>query len=46
MREGIDHVGATTVRDMGAVMKYVTGKAGTSADGRKVSQLVKAALSG
>lgn len=46
VREGIEHVGATTVRDMGAVMKYVTGKAGTAADGRKVSQLVKAALSG
>ena len=38
-------VGATSLRDMGAVMKEATGRAGASADGKKLSALVRAALS-
>ena len=38
-------VGATSVRDMGAVMKEATARAGASADGKKLSTLVRAALS-
>ena len=37
-------VGATSVRDMGAVMKEATARAGASADGKKLSTLVRAAL--
>ena len=45
VREAIEATGASSLRDMGGVMKYVTGKAGTAADGKKVSSLVRAALS-
>jgi len=41
----IVETGATTMREMGAVMKAVQGKlAGQSADGRTVSEIVKAKL--
>jgi uncharacterized protein YqeY len=41
----ITETGATTMREMGAVMKAVQGKlAGQSADGRTVSEFVKAKL--
>jgi len=38
--------GATSPRDMGPVMKLVMSKAGGRADGKRVSALVKEALSG
>jgi len=41
----ISDVGATSVRDMGAVMKEATARAGASADGKKLSTLVRGALS-
>ena len=41
----IADVGATSVRDMGAVMKEATARAGASADGKKLSTLVRGALS-
>ena len=41
----IADVGATSVRDMGAVMKEASARAGASADGKKLSTLVRAALS-
>ena len=42
----ITETGATTMREMGAVMKAVQGKlAGQSVDGRKLSEIVKAKLS-
>ena len=41
----IADVGASSVRDMGAVMKEATARAGASADGKKLSTLVRAALS-
>ena len=41
----IADVGATSVRDMGAVMKEAGARAGASADGKKLSTLVRAALS-
>lgn len=37
--------GATSMKDMGAVMQEVLAKAGARADGKMVSMLVKAALS-
>jgi len=40
----IADTGATSVRDMGAVMKEATARAGASADGKKLSTLVRAAL--
>ena len=41
----IADVGATSVRDMGAVMKEASARAGASADGKKLSTLVRSALS-
>ena len=38
--------GASSLRDMGAVMKEATARAGLSADGKKLSALVRAALAG
>ncbi|QHT57442.1 GatB/YqeY domain-containing protein [Cellulomonas sp. H30R-01] len=38
--------GAGSLRDMGAVMKEATARAGLSADGKKLSALVRAALAG
>lgn len=46
VRTVIADVGATSMRDMGAVMKEATARAGASADGGKISALVKAALQG
>ncbi|AEI10742.1 GatB/YqeY domain-containing protein [Cellulomonas gilvus] len=37
-------LGASTMRDMGAVMKEATSRAGLAADGKKLSTLVRAAL--
>lgn len=37
-------VGATTIKDMGKVMKEATARAGASVDGKKLSSLVRAAL--
>lgn len=43
--EAIAETGATSMREMGAVMKAVQGKlAGRSADGRTISEAVKARL--
>lgn len=43
----IQETGATSMKEMGAVMKAAQGKlAGRSADGRAVSEIVKAKLSG
>ena len=42
----VAEAGATSPRDMGPVMKLVMSKAGGRADGKRVSALVKEALSG
>ncbi len=42
----IADLGATTMKDMGAVMKEATTRAGLSADGKKLSGLVRGALAG
>lgn len=43
--EAIDETGATSMREMGAVMKAVASRlAGRSADGRTISEFVKARL--
>lgn len=44
--ETIAEVGATSAKDMGKVMKVLTPKTTGRADGRLVSELVKAALAG
>ena len=45
IEEAINQTGATSMREMGAVMKAVQGKlAGRSADGRTISEAVKARL--
>lgn len=44
--EAVESVGATSMREMGAVMKVVTAKAAGRADGRQLSTAVKAALQG
>lgn len=47
VNEAISETGATTMREMGAVMKAAQAKlAGQSADGRTVSEIVKAKLNG
>jgi len=46
VRDVIASVGATSIRDMGGVMKEATARAGTSADGKKLSALVRSALAG
>ncbi|WP_019137786.1 GatB/YqeY domain-containing protein [Cellulomonas massiliensis] len=46
VRDVVAATGATSMRDMGAVMKEATARAGTSADGKKLSALVRAALAG
>ncbi|TQL03142.1 GatB/YqeY domain-containing protein [Cellulomonas sp. SLBN-39] len=46
VRDAVAEVGATSMRDMGAVMKVATERAGTSADGRTLSALVRQALAG
>lgn len=42
----IEQTGASSPKDMGAVMKVVMASVGDRADGRRVSQAVKAALTG
>jgi uncharacterized protein len=44
VRDVIADVGATSIRDMGGVMKEATARAGAAADGKKLSALVKATL--
>jgi hypothetical protein len=44
--DAVAEAGATSPRDMGPVMKLVMSKAGGRADGKRVSALVKEALSG
>lgn len=46
VRDAVAEVGATSMRDMGAVMKVATERAGTSADGRTLSTMVRQALAG
>ena len=41
VRDVIASVGATSIRDMGGVMKEATARAGTAADGKKLSALVR-----
>src|SRR5918999_1246400 len=43
--ETITELGATSMKEMGAVMKAVQSKLGGAADGRAVSEIVKAKLS-
>jgi len=40
----VTDLGATSMKDMGAVMKEATARAGLSADGKKLSALVRAHL--
>jgi uncharacterized protein YqeY len=42
----VAEAGATSLKQMGAVMKLVTAKAAGAADNKTVSELVKAALGG
>jgi uncharacterized protein len=44
--EAIDEIGATSMRDMGAVMGRATAIAGSQADGRKLSTLARERLQG
>jgi hypothetical protein len=44
--DAVAETGATSPRDMGPVMKLVLSRAGGRADGKRVSALVKEALSG
>jgi uncharacterized protein YqeY len=44
--EAIDETGATSMRDMGAVMGRATAMAGGRADGRELSALVRSKLQG
>lgn len=44
--EAIAEIGATSPKQMGAVMKAVLGKVGNRADGKRVSAAVKAKLAG
>ncbi|HEX2676450.1 MAG TPA: GatB/YqeY domain-containing protein [Polyangiales bacterium] len=46
VRSVIAELGATSMKDMGAVMKVVNARLGAGADGKLVSTEVKAALSG
>jgi uncharacterized protein YqeY len=45
VREAIAETGASSAKDMGAVMKAVMAATGGAADGRRVSALVREALS-
>ncbi len=44
--EAVAAVGATSVKQMGAVMKIVQGKTQGRADNRTINELIKAKLSG
>ena len=46
VRTAIDQAGASTPRDMGAVMKIVMERSQGRADGKRASALVRAALAG
>lgn len=46
VQDAVAATGATSMRDMGAVMKEATARAGGAADGRTLSALVRAALGG
>ncbi len=45
IEEVIAQTGACGMKDMGSVMKAVTAKVGSAADGKRISQLVKSLLS-
>lgn len=44
VRQAVAEIGATSVKQMGQVMKAVTAKTAGQADNKLVSELVKAAL--
>jgi uncharacterized protein YqeY len=44
VRDAVAETGASSPRDMGAVMKAAMGRAGGRADGKRVSELVRAEL--
>lgn len=44
VKEVIEKVGATSIKDMGAVMKEAKAKIGTSADGKSINEVVKELL--
>ena len=46
VEEAINEVGATSMKDMGAVMGRATARAGNRADGRRLAQLVRERLQG
>ena len=46
VEEAINEVGATSMKDMGAVMGRTTARAGNRADGRRLAQLVRERLQG
>lgn len=45
VEEVINEVGATTIKDMGMVMKATKEKVGTAADGKTINEIVKNKLS-
>ncbi len=44
IEEVIKNIGATTIKEMGAVMKAVKEKVGTTADGKTINEIVKGKL--
>ncbi len=44
IKEVIEKVGATSMKDMGAVMKEAKAKIGTAADGKSINEVVKELL--
>lgn len=44
VKEVIEKVGATSIKDMGAVMKEAKAQIGTSADGKSINEVVKELL--
>ncbi len=46
IEEAVAETGASSMKEMGKVMKIVTAQTLGRADGRRVSELVKARLSG
>jgi hypothetical protein len=44
VEQTIKELGASSIKDMGRVIKEILAKAGASADSRKVSEIVKAKL--
>ncbi|MCP4373414.1 MAG: GatB/YqeY domain-containing protein, partial [Deltaproteobacteria bacterium] len=45
IKEAIEEVGATSMKDMGKIMKYIMPKTQGRADGKMINQLVKKQLS-